>query len=179
MLAAEVLAGRLKLEQWDHSVGQWILRLNFLHRHCPELGLPPITEEDRRLLVEQVCHGASSYKEIRDKPVKSLVQGWLNAAQRHLLDRHAPERLELANGQRPKVAYDAANPPHIALRIQELYDVHQTPKVAQGRVPVAVHILAPSRRPVQVTQDLANFWKEHYPRLKQELQRRYPKHEWR
>ncbi|MBE7500619.1 MAG: ATP-dependent helicase HrpB [Verrucomicrobiales bacterium] len=179
LLAAEVLAGRLKLEQWDHSVDQWILRLNFLHRHCPELGLPPITEEDRRLLVEQVCHGACSSKEIRDKPVKSLVQSWLNAAQRHLLDRHAPERLELANGQRPKVAYHAANPPHIALRIQELFDVHQTPRVAQGRVPILVHILAPSRRPVQVTQDLANFWKEHYPRLKQELQRQYPKHEWR
>jgi ATP-dependent helicase HrpB len=48
-----------------------------------------------------------------------------------------------------------------------------------GRVPLSVHILAPSMRPVQVTQDLANFWREHYPRIKSELQRKYPKHQWR
>ena len=54
-----------------------------------------------------------------------------------------------------------------------------SPRIALGRVPVLVHILAPSMRPVQVTQDLANFWREHYPRIKSELQRKYPKHEWR
>jgi len=96
-----------------------------------------------------------------------------------LLDKHAPERLSLANGRTPKVSYETGAPPHIALRIQELYDVTATPKIALGRVPVLVHILTPGMKPVQVTQDLANFWREHYPRLKSELQRRYPKHEWR
>ncbi len=67
----------------------------------------------------------------------------------------------------------------IALRIQELYDVTATPRLAMNRVPVLLHILAPNMRPVQITQDLANFWHEHYPKLKQELQRKYPKHEWR
>jgi ATP-dependent helicase HrpB len=75
------------------------------------------------------------------------------------------------------VVYDAANPPHIAARIQELYDVKLTPRIALGRVPVLLHILAPSRRPVQITQDLPGFWRDHYPRIKQELQRKYPKHE--
>jgi len=60
-----------------------------------------------------------------------------------------------------------------------LFDVKDTPKIAMGRVAVSVHILAPSMRPVQVTHDLANFWREHYPRIKSELQRKYPKHEWR
>ena len=69
--------------------------------------------------------------------------------------------------------------PYIALRIQELYDVKSTPRIALGRVPVLVHILAPNMRPVQITQDLEGFWREHYPRVKQELQRKYPKHEWR
>jgi ATP-dependent helicase HrpB len=179
LLADEVLAGRFVLNEWDETVEQWILRLNLLSKWCPELGLPPITEEDRRHLVEEICHGAFSYKELKDKPVKPVVQSWLSAAQQQLLDRHAPERLRLANGRTPKVAYDAANPPYIALRIQELYDVRSTPRLAMGRVPVVVHILAPSRRPVQITQDLAGFWREHYPRIKQELQRKYPKHEWR
>jgi ATP-dependent helicase HrpB len=179
LLAEEILAGRLKLSEWDHGVEQWILRLNRLSAWCPELDLPPVTDADRRHLVEQICHGAFTYKEIRDRPVKPVVQSWLSAAQRGLLDEHAPERLELTNGRKPKVAYDAANPPHIALRIQELFGVTQTPKIARGRVPVVVHLMSPAMRPVQVTQDLAGFWREHYPRIKQELQRRYPKHEWR
>ena len=70
-------------------------------------------------------------------------------------------------------------PPHIALRIQELFDVSETPKIAMGRTAVLLHILAPNMRPVQITQDLAGFWREHYPKIKSELQRRYPKHQWR
>ena len=179
LLAEEILAGRLALEDWDNTVEQWILRLNRLREWCPELGLPPLTEADRRHLVEQLCHGAYSFREVKQRPVKPLVHGWLNAVQRRLLDEHAPERLDLGNGRRPRVLYDAVHPPVIAARIQDLYGVTQTPRIARGRVPVVVQILAPNHRPVQVTQDLAGFWREHYPRLKQELQRKYPKHEWR
>jgi ATP-dependent helicase HrpB len=178
-LAVEVRAGRLTLHEWDHGVDQWVLRLNLLSQWCPELALPPLTEADRAHLIEQVCHGAFSSKEIKDKPVKPIVQSWLSEAQRELLARHAPERLELPNGRTPKITYETTGPPYIALRIQELYEVNQTPKIALGRVPVLVHILAPNMRPVQITQDLAGFWREHYPRIKQELQRKYPKHEWR
>jgi ATP-dependent helicase HrpB len=179
LLADEVVAGNLVLKEWDHTVEQWILRLNLLSKWCPELELPPIADDDRRHLIEQVCHGAIGYKDIKDKEVRPVVQSWLSHAQRELLDKHAPERLSLPNGRTPKVSYEASNPPHIAMRIQELYDVTQTPKIALGRVPVLVHILTPGMKPVQVTQDLANFWREHYPKLKSELQRRYPKHEWR
>lgn len=179
LLAEEVLAGRLVLKEWDHSVEQWILRLNLLSRWCPEFGLPPIHDEDRRHLIQQICHGAFSYKEIKDREVKRFARSWLSAGQQELLDKHVPERISLANGRNPKVTYEPNGPPHIALRIQELYDVTQTPAIALGRAPVLVHILAPSMRPVQVTQDLASFWREHYPRIKSELQRKYPKHEWR
>jgi ATP-dependent helicase HrpB len=179
LLADEVVAGHLVLKEWDHTIEQWILRLNLLSKWCPEFELPPIADEDRRHLIEQVCHGAFGYKDIKDRDVRPVVQSWLSHAQRELLDKHAPERLSLPNGRTPKVSYEASNPPHIAMRIQELYDVTQTPKIAMGRVPVLVHILTPGMKPVQVTQDLANFWREHYPRIKSELQRRYPKHEWR
>jgi ATP-dependent helicase HrpB len=179
LLSEEVIAGRLILKEWDHSVEQWILRLNLLSQWCPDLGLPPITEAERRHLIEQLCHGASGYKDIKDKPVKPVVKSWLSPAQAKLLDKHAPERLTLANGRTPKVLYEAGVPPYIAVRIADLYDVNTTPKIALGRVTVVVHILAPNMRPVQTTQDLAGFWREHYPRLKQELQRKYPKHQWR
>ncbi|MCW5556135.1 MAG: ATP-dependent helicase HrpB [Verrucomicrobiae bacterium] len=179
MLAEEILSGRLSLPKWDHSVEQWLLRLRLLGEHCAELMLPPITAEDRKHIIEQLCHGAASYKDIKEREVKPVVMSWLSHAQRELLDKHAPERLTLPNGRTPKVTYEAGNPPHIALRIQELYDVHQTPRIAMGRVAVLVHILTPGMKPVQITQDLANFWREHYPRIKSELQRKYPKHLWR
>jgi len=160
-------------------VEQWILRLNLLAEWCPELGLPPIGLEDRRHIIEQICHGATAYKDLKDREVKSTLRSWLEPWQQDLLDKHAPERVTLSNGRTPKVTYEAAGPPFISLRIQELFDVAQTPRIAQGRVLLSVHILAPSMRPVQVTQDLANFWRQHYPGIRSELRRRYPKHEWR
>jgi ATP-dependent helicase HrpB len=179
LLADEVLAGRLLLPNWDHGVEQWLARLQLLCQQCADLQLPAITEDDKKHIIEQLCHGAASYKEIKEREVKPIVMSWLSPAQRELLDKHAPERLTLPNGRTPKVNYESGKAPYISLRIQELYDVNQTPKVALGRVPVTVHILTPGMKPVQVTQDLANFWREHYPRLKSELARKYPKHFWR
>jgi ATP-dependent helicase HrpB len=179
LLADEILAGRLLLPNWDHSVEQWLARLNLLCQQCADLQLPAITEDDKKAIIEQLCHGAVSYKDIKEREVKPVVMSWLSHAQRELLDKHAPERLTLPNGRTPKVNYENGKLPFISLRIQELYDVNQTPKVALGRVPVTVHILTPGMKPIQVTQDLANFWREHYPKIKSELQRKYPKHLWR
>jgi ATP-dependent helicase HrpB len=179
LLAEEVRAGRLTLNDWDETLDQWILRLNLLNQWCPELALPPISEEDRRHLVEQVCHGSFNGKDLKDKPAKPVVKSWLSSAQQGFLDKHAPERLTLSNGRTAKVIYDVGKPPYIALRIQQLYGVKTTPRIAMARVPILVHILAPSQRPVQITQDMAGFWRDHYPGIKQQLQRKYPRHEWR
>jgi ATP-dependent helicase HrpB len=179
LLADEIIAGRLPLPNWDHSVEQWLARLNFLCVNCPELELPKISDDDKKHIIEQLCHGAVSYKDIKEREVKPVVMSWLSHAQRELLDKHAPERLTLPNDRTPKVNYENGKSPFISLRIQELYDVNQTPKIALGRVPVTVHILTPGMKPIQVTQDLANFWREHYPKIKSELARKYPKHFWR
>ena len=179
LLAEEVLAGRLVLKNWDAGVDQWIIRLNRLSQWCPELQLPPISDDDRRHLVEQICHGGYSSKDIKDREAKSVVMSWLSSAQQALVEKHAPERLALSEDRSPKVTYVADGPPFVALRIQQLYNVTRTPCIAMGRVPVLLHILAPNMRAVQITQDLAGFWRDHYPRIKSEMQRKYPKHEWR
>ncbi len=179
LLAEEVLAGRLLLPNWDHHVEQWLARLALLCQQCADLQLPAITEADKKHIIAELCHGAVSYKDIKEREVKPVVMSWLSQSQRELLDKHAPERLTLPNGRTPKVNYEPSRAPFISLRIQELYDVNQTPKIALGRVPVTVHILTPGMKPIQVTQDLASFWREHYPKIKSELARRYPKHLWR
>ena len=179
LIADEILDARLQLPNWDHNIDQWVLRLNRLSEWCPELQLPPIAGDARRQIIEQLCLGAFSYKDVKDRDVRQAVKSWLSADQRQLVDKYAPEKVTLSNGRTPKVVYEAAGPPYISMRIQELFDVTETPRIAMRRVPLSIHILAPSMRPVQVTQDLANFWREHYPRIKSELQRKYPKHEWR
>ena len=131
------------------------------------------------MLVEQICHGAVSYRDIKERPVWPVVRDWLSEQQAAFVEQAAPERLTMPNGRRFKVLYAAKAAPTVAVRIQDLYGVEGELRIAQGRVAVVIEVLAPNQRPIQVTQNLANFWKESYPRIKQELQRKYPKHEWR
>jgi ATP-dependent helicase HrpB len=179
LLAREVAAGRLSLEQWDDAVEQWILRVNRLREWMPELELPAIGEADRIVMIEHLCHGAVAYNEIRNRPVLPVVKSWLSRQQQSWIEQYAPERIQLPKGRMVKVLYSADRPPTIAARIQDLYGVADSLRIADRRIALRVEILAPSNRPVQVTENLAAFWHDTYPQLKQQLQRRYPKHEWR
>jgi ATP-dependent helicase HrpB len=179
LLAAEVESGECVLKNWDDAVEQWITRVNLLAGWFPEWELPPIGPEDRRLLREQICHGAISYREIKERPVWPVVKSWLAPAQQQLIDDYAPERMEMPNGRKFKIVYSPTAAPVIAARIQDLYGVEQELRIAHGRIPLVIQVLAPNQRPIQITQNLANFWKESYPVIKKELSRKYPRHEWR
>jgi ATP-dependent RNA helicase HrpB len=179
LLAREVADGRLALDNWNDAVEQWIFRVNRLREWMPDLGLPAIGEDDRAAMLEQICHGAASYSQIKDRPVLPVVKSWLSRQQQAWVEEYAPERIQLPRGRMAKVAYSAEAPPTIAARIQDLYGVKEGLWIANRRVAVRIQILAPSNRPVQVTENLALFWRETYPKLKQQLRRRYPKHEWR
>ncbi len=179
ILAREVMAGNCPLKKWDHAIEQWIARLNFAVAAFPELELPPIGEEERALLIEQICQGATSYKEIKERPVAPVLKSWLSAGQQRALDQLAPERIKLPNERNARITYGATHAPTIAARIQDLYGVENGLTIGQGRVPLRIEVLAPNHRPIQITDDLATFWRESYPKIKQELQRKYPKHRWR
>ena len=179
ILAREVAAGRCVLENWNESVEQWILRVNRLRQWMPELELPAIGAEDRNAIIEHICHGATSYSQIKDRPVLPVVKSWLPRRQQAWVEEHAPERIELPRGRAVKVVYCIDAPPTIAARIQDLYGVKKGLWIADRRVAVRIQVLAPSNRPVQATENLEIFWRETYPKLKQQLQRKYPKHEWR
>ncbi len=179
ILAGEVMAGRCVLEHWDESVEQWILRVNQLRQWMPELALPLIGSEERSAMIEHICQGALSYNEIKGRPILPLVKSWLSRQQQNWIDEYAPERIQLPCGRNVKVVYFADNTPTIAARIQDLYGIKDAVWLANRRIAVRIQVLAPSNRPVQITENLALFWRDTYPKLKQQLQRRYPKHEWR
>lgn len=178
ILAEEVLSGRCPLKNWNDDVEQWFVRLACLRNWLPELELPAADDEAKRFIIGQLCHGAFTYKAIKDIEVWPVLRDWLTPQGQRWLDQFAPERLELPGGRKAKVIYQSDAPPMTAARIQDLYGVTSL-TVAKGRSPVTIQILAPNMRPVQITSDLANFWKESYPKIKQELARKYPKHEWR
>ncbi|HSV62881.1 MAG TPA: ATP-dependent helicase C-terminal domain-containing protein, partial [Chthoniobacterales bacterium] len=179
ILAREVLAGTCPLKHWDNAVEQWIARVNFIAKEFPELDLQPIGEAEKLLLLEQVCHSAASYKEIKERAVMPVVKSWLNPGQQKALDDLAPERIKLASGRAAKITYAENGAPTIAARIQDLYDTPHGLNVGRGRIPLRIQVLAPNNRPIQITNDLETFWREGYPKIKNELQRKYPKHQWR
>jgi ATP-dependent helicase HrpB len=179
ILAREVAAGRLALENWNEAVEQWILRVHRLHEWMPELALPAIGDKDRNAMIELICHGAFSHNQIKDRPVLPVVKSWLSRQQQAWIEEYAPERIQLPRGRSLKVVYSADLPPTIAARIQDLYGTKEVLWIAKRRIRVRIQVLAPSNRPVQITENLSDFWRETYPKLKQELQRKYPKHEWR
>jgi len=179
LLTKEVLAGRIKLEQWDDTVEQWITRVNRLAEWFPELEVNPIADADRATLIEQICYGELGARDIKDKPVMPILRDWLTAEQLAVLDDYLPERLVMGNGRKSRLTYHKEGPPVLSARIQELYGIEGKFSVGHGRVPVKIEVLVPNQRPLQVTDDLTNFWREVYPKIKPELSRRYPRHEWR
>jgi len=176
-LAQQVLAEELRLNGWDDAVEQWIHRVNFLARAMPGQGLPLLGGDERHHIIILVCDGATCYRDIKDTPVLPHARSLLTHAQQQIVDRHAPERFALPGGRKAKITYAENAEPFLAARIQDLYGVDDDIKIAGH--PLTLHILAPSHRPVQITKSLRSFWADAYPKLKQQLQRQYPKHEWR
>jgi len=178
LIAEEFASGRQKLRRWDGEVEDWLARADFLHRNCPDLGIEPLSAEDKALIIADICHGARSVAEAREREVLPALKDWYGWEKCRLLDRHAPQRLETPSGRKARIRYPAGGEPFLEAKIQDLFGLKETPRIAAGRVPLVVHILAPSMRPVQVTKDLKSFWSESYPELRPALTRRYPKHKW-
>ena len=179
LLTQEVLAGRIKIESWNEEVEQWIVRVNRLAEWFPEMEVNPLTEADRATLIEQICYGETGARAVRDKAVMPVLRDWLTAEQLAALEECLPEKLTMANGRRSRLTYAKEGPPILSARIQELFGVDGKFSLGRGRVPVKIEVLAPNQRPIQVTDDLGSFWREVYPKIRPELSRRYPRHEWR
>jgi ATP-dependent helicase HrpB len=182
--AARVLAAAA-IERWDRvrpaedsPAGQYLLRAGFLYRAMPDLQLPVLDEERLKSLLPHLCRGLRSLDDVRQAEWLAAVQSLLSPQQRHIVEREAPPRITLPNGKSVALKYVAARPPVLSARIQELFGLKETPRVAGGRVRVLLELLAPNYRPQQVTDDLASFWVNTYPQVRKELRARYPKHAW-
>jgi ATP-dependent helicase HrpB len=176
LLAEAAAAGGLDKLPGGDAVPSLLARLAFARGAAPDAGLPALGADDVIGLLRVACQGRRSLGELDD--VGALVLGALPHAAARALAALAPERVAIGSGRTVPVHYPADAPPWIESRLQDFFGTRAAPAIAGGRVPLTLHLLAPNGRAVQVTRDLGRFWTEHYPALRRELGRRYPKHAW-
>jgi ATP-dependent helicase HrpB len=154
-----------------------LARIAWLRSQDQDLGLPAVDDRFVGELAASMLAGATGLKGLADV---DLAAAWLarEPALRALLAREAPDRIRLPSGRLALVDYSAPGGPAVAARLQEWFGMPSVPPLARGRVPLVLHLLAPNQRPVQITRDLASFWRNVYPRVRAELMRRYPRHSW-
>jgi ATP-dependent helicase HrpB len=153
-------------------------KLEILRQAFPEAGVPELGANEWQAMVVAACEGITSLAELQATPIENRWLASMPAAVARLLREEVPERIRLAGGRVVPVNYEAGKPPWIESRLQDFFGTPIGPSICKGRVRLTLHLLAPNRRAVQVTSDLSSFWRQHYPTIRRELCRRYPRHPW-
>lgn len=183
MAVEEILREKLA-ERWpkpfedDSDLATYHERVRLLGAHGDASAYPRFEGDMLELLLATICEGKRSFKEIAARSLVEYIHDQLPYEQRRDLEAAFPAEVKLGSGRTMKVHYEAGKPPYVAGFIQDFYGTKATPALVGGRLKLTVHLWAPNRRPVQVTGDLEGFWQNHYPALKQELGRNYPRHYW-
>ncbi|QDT13888.1 ATP-dependent helicase HrpB [Planctomycetes bacterium K23_9] len=162
----------------DQAIQNFIARVRFICQHVTDADLPDLSDQGIQEILYELCQSRTSVAELKRAPWNDHLRGRYSYEQLQQIDRLAPDSLTLPSGNLARIEYADGKPPVLAARIQELFGWPDTPRIAGGRVPVQLHLLGPNRRPQQITDDLANFWKETYAQVRKDLRRRYSKHYW-
>jgi ATP-dependent helicase HrpB len=177
LLAKQAIAAGIDRFVDRDELAQWRARVTLVAQLAPDSGLVAPTDDALAGVLARACEGATSFAELRQMGLLALLDAQLGE-QRALVERLAPTHLALPRRRRAPIHYELDRPPWIASRMQDFFGLARAPTVGDGRVPLVLHLLAPNQRPVQVTTDLPGFWVKHYPALRKQLMRRYPRHAW-
>jgi ATP-dependent helicase HrpB len=159
-----------------------IQRIGFAAGIYPQLVWPDVSEPGLGALLPRLALGRRSFDELLKIDWQEALWAELGFEERRVLREQIPEQLEIPSGRKARVDYSAVETnggyPILAAKIQEFFGITHPPRMAEDRVPLLLHLLAPNGRPAQITSDLAGFWKNGYPQVRKELRARYPKHPW-
>jgi ATP-dependent helicase HrpB len=165
---------------WKAAARQLQARLVFMHRFAPQ-DWPDVSDAVLMATLEDwlvpYLHDMGRLTHLDRLDLQAILRARLTWEQQQQLDELAPSHLQVPSGSRVRLDYGAETPV-LAVRLQEMFGLADTPRIAGGQVPVLLHLLSPARRPVQVTSDLSAFWQGSYHDVKKELKGRYPKHHW-
>ncbi|MBD0383033.1 ATP-dependent helicase HrpB [Paenibacillus sedimenti] len=179
-LLAGIASESLDLLPWSRSARQLQMRVTFLYRFdedWPDMSDSALLSTLGDWLGPHV-YGIKSRAELQRLPLTGILEEMLSWEQRRLLEEWAPTHMQVPSGSRIPIDYSDSESPVLSVRLQEMFGLENTPRIAKGRVPLTLHLLSPAQRPVQVTKDLASFWRDAYFEVKKDLKGRYPKHYW-
>lgn len=167
---------------WSDSLSQWRQRVRCLRDWLPEEGFPDLSDET---LLETLSEwlqpafmGKTRLEALGEDELADALKSRVEWSQRQRIDLLAPSRIVVPSGMERRIEYSHGQSPVLAVKLQELFGLADTPRVAEGRIAVTLHLLSPGGKPLQVTQDLRGFWERTYPEVKKEMKGRYPKHPW-
>ena len=167
---------------WSDAAQEFRHRVNFLARALPEEKLPDLSDRALASTLEQwllpYLAGVRTLAQLARVDLLVPLKGILSWREQKLVEEGAPTHLQVPSGSRVQLSYPADGAPFLAVKLQEMFGLAETPRVAMGRVPVLIHLLSPARRPIQVTADLRSFWNGAYREVCKELKGRYPRHPW-
>jgi len=162
----------------DGSSSSLQVKLELLRGAFPDREIPILEGDQVRAMLTAACEGLTSLSEFTAVPVEERLRQALSPTVVGMVREETPDYVRLPGGRQAPVNYEAGKPPWIESRLQDFFGLSVGPTICRGRVPLTLHLLAPNHRAVQVTSDLAGFWQKHYPAIRRELGRRYPRHAW-
>lgn len=162
----------------DQSLQSFIGRWRFLQDRMDRAELPSTIEDALESVLEQFAATRTSFKELSKAPWLDYLKAEFGYGRMAWFEQQAPESIRVPSGNQVRLKYAAGKPPILSVRIQEIFGWRETPRLAGGRVALQLHLLAPNRRPQQITDDLESFWATTYGEVRKELKRRYSKHHW-
>ncbi|MCY7355397.1 MAG: ATP-dependent helicase HrpB [Lysobacter sp.] len=167
---------------WTPSLAQWRERASCLRVWMPELAVPDVS--DAALLatldhwLKPALTGKTRLDALSESELTDALKSGIDWSLRQRIDALAPPRMHVPSGMERDITYQHGEAPVLAVKLQELFGLADTPRIADGRIPLTIHLLSPAGRPLQVTQDLRGFWERTYPDVRKEMKGRYPKHPW-
>jgi len=182
VVVAAIRASKLALLNLSESFQQLRARITLLRGAFPAEGWPDLSDaallEDLEAWLAPFLNGVRNAQQLSSVNLSEALLAGLEYRQRQALDELAPTHLNVPSGSRIRLDYGNGEQPVLAVKLQELFGLAETPTIARGRVGVLLHLLSPAGRPLQVTQDLKGFWDGSYHQVKKEMKGRYPKHPW-
>jgi ATP-dependent helicase HrpB len=165
---------------WQNKSRELQSRMQTAHLYSPDTwpDVADATLEENMEWLKPYLDRVTSLKQLRRLDMYQILHARLTWQEQQELERIAPTHIQVPSGSNVKLTYQPGQPPVLAVRLQEMFGAEQTPAIFRGQIPVLIHLLSPASRPIQVTTDLAGFWKSTYYEVKKELQGRYPKHYW-
>ncbi|MFY9268323.1 MAG: ATP-dependent helicase HrpB [Candidatus Manganitrophaceae bacterium] len=167
---------------WTREARDWQARVGSLRHWFPQEGWPDLSDaallESLEAWLGPFLGGITRREQLKQLDLLAALKAGLDWNQNRRLEEGAPTHLTVPSGSRLSLGYRPGESPVLAVKLQEMFGLAETPRVAWGKVPVTLHLLSPARRPIQVTQDLRGFWERTYTEVKKELKGRYPKHPW-